>query len=258
MITRSSNEPKKGAKTLTLSTKILAYTPTHGSKPKLASFVREIRGSAGCWFDWAIYGGALAPETKESAEALLKAGDGIQYFGCWPENRGQHWATRAALALAREKGYEWLLRIDDDIQPKTKRWLKQMVEKLDELAKIHPEGEYKFVAAPRILKLRNPLKPRGKIEVVPFAVDVMDILGGACRLAPVKLLDGWEPDIYSAVGRKDPEGIMFAVTQKEGLMIRFPDIRVIHDTAAIEGAETPEQTHTRKMGHHWPYLGAEC
>ncbi len=44
----------------------------------------------------------------------------------------------------------------------------------------------------------------------------------------------------------------------EGMQIRFPDIRVVHDTRAIEAEDSEEAALVRRMGYYWPYLGSEA
>jgi len=242
---------------------IFAYTATHGHKPKIAQTISKMRATAGCWFDWGVWAGRPSPETETLLHGLLFRPDrlGIQALRCWPENRGQHHATREALAHARLQGYDWLLRIDDDIQPKTPQWLDRMLQRLAALrtarAAISGDAEW-FVSSPRIVGLKNPLKPEGELVLpgIKFPVDVMPILGGAVRLHPLGLLEGYEPPLLAPKGRGDPGTIgSHVVVKKKGLLIRFPDIRVIHDTASIEAADSPDDTVRRKMGYVWPYLG---
>jgi hypothetical protein len=238
--------------------KILAYTTTYGSRPYLAPLIPEMRGAAGCWFDWNVYVGAPSAALRADASDLLKPdGSGIQRLTIWPENRGQWHATADALAQARADGYTWLLRIDDDITPKTKRWLKKMIDHLDELKRLAGDDTYRFVASPKVMGLNNPLTPKGTVDKgQSFSVDVMAKLGGACRLHPVELLDGWEPPIYDPIGRGDPEAIAGFIEVLGGYCIRFPHIKVVHNTARLEEADTPEEAHQRRMAKFFPFLGA--
>lgn len=242
---------------------IFCYIPTHGHKPHLAATISKMRALAGCWFDIGVWTGRPSPETQTMLYDLLFRADrlGIQALKVWPENRGQHYATREALAHARSNGYEWLLRLDDDVQPKTTDWLARMLQRLAALRAarkaVSGDAEW-FVAAPRVLGLKNPLKPEAEISLkgIKFPVDVMPMLGGVCRLHPLALLEGYEPPLLDPKGRGDPGSIAGHVVSKmKGLLIRFPDIRVVHDTATIEAADTRESAVARKMGYVWPYLG---
>ncbi len=239
---------------------IFAFTPTYGGRTSLPQNVFRLRALAGCWYDWGVWAGAPSPQLAASLEELLDREDqsGIQLLRTWPENRGQHHATSEALAHARARGYKWLLRIDDDITPKTKRWLSTMIQRLAALRAAAGDTRDRLVAAPRLLGLKNPLKPQAQIQLptITFPTDVMHLLGGAVRLQPLELLDGYEPCLLDPKGRRDPQGIAEHVAKREGVLVRFPDIRVIHDTAALEATDTPQIALVRRMGKTWPHLGA--
>lgn len=238
---------------------ILAFTVSYGDRHTLTPTVREMRAAAGTWYDHAVFLGRPSPALEESARRLLEDPDrlGIQYLVTWPENRGQHFAFREALAIARARGYTWLLRLDDDVRPKTKGWLQKMLRQLEELRTRTGDGHYRIIAAPKIVGLKNPLQPIGLIEKgQPFPAEVMDALGGACRLHPMELIDAYEPDIYAPIGRGDPEGVSYYLERRTtGMLVRFPSIRVVHDTRLLEDADTEEQAHARRMSHIWPALG---
>lgn len=236
---------------------ILAYTTTFSSRDFGPEAVEALRASAGIWFDWAVFAGAPDPALEARCRDLLNTPSrtGIQYLTVWPENRGQHWGTVGALKIARDEGYKWLLRLDDDVRPKTKRWLKKMTERLQELKNLTQDEAYRLVAAPKLIGLKNPLKPVGVVQKgQAFPCEVMDILGGGCRLHPVELLDGYTPNLYDPMGRGDPVGIKKHVEDRNGLLVRFPDIRIYHDTKTIEAGDSPESARTRQMGYVWPWL----
>ena len=171
---------------------------------------------------------------------------------------GQHFGMQIALDVARSHGYEWLLRIDDDVKPKSKRWLKHMLERLETLKRLAKDDVYRLVAAPKIVGLRNQIEPVGKLtglQGLNFPVDVMPILGGAVRLHPVSLLADFKPPLLAPTGREDPEAMLEYVSDNNGMMVRFPDIRVVHDTASLEAKDDAEAQRMRRMSHFWPWLG---
>ena len=239
---------------------ILAFTPTYHDRVAIGGTIEGMRANAGCWFDWLVCAGAPSEALRASLEAQLKREDhlGIQYLNLWPENRGQHHATAFALQLAREKGYTWLLRLDDDVQPKTKRWLSKMITRLEELKALTGDQFHRLVAGPRVVGLKNPIPADGVLDKGQyFPVEVVPLLGGVCRLHPLALLEGYEPDLYAPLGRRDPERMATYLETKTmgGMQIRFPDIRVVHRTEELETGETPEASRIRKMSHYWPWLG---
>ena len=240
--------------------KILAYTVSYGDRSFLEDTIPDMRGTAGVWFDWFVCLGAPSDNLKDIGEKALNHPKqrGIQYLQVWPENRGQHHATARALALAKTEGYEWLLRLDDDLKPKTKRWLKKMVANTLTLHKVTQDTKLRIISVPKILGLNNPLMPVGIIEKpgLGFKAEVMDILGGACRLHPMSFMQNFEPDLYAPVGRRDPQSIGQHVVDNQGVMVRYPEIRMVHRTDELEAQDSDEQKEMRMMGHYWPYLGA--
>lgn len=239
---------------------ILAFTVTYGSRDRMQKTVPNIRATAGCWFDWAWYLGNPSSSLLSSAQTFLKdpGGRGIQHLVCWPQNRGQHHAFKAALALAREREYKWLLRLDDDVIPRRKFWLQHMVERLEDLKTRKGDEFYRLIAAPRIVGLQNPLEHQGILDAgQSYPVEVMSILGGACRLHPVELLEEFEPNLYDPLGRGDPEAIAHYVeTRTGGFLIRFPDIKLRHPTKELEKKDSEAESLQRRMGRYWCYLGA--
>lgn len=245
--------------------KILAYTITHQSRRFLPQVVPAARATAGLWFDWLVVLSDPDATLAEQADRLLHdpKGHGVQHLKSWPgENRGQHWGTKVALELARSGGYEWLLRIDDDIGFKTKNWLRKMLDRLIWLRAAVDDPTHRIVAAPKVIGLNNPLHPIGVIELPgqDFPCEVMDVLGGACRLHPTALLDDFVPDLYAPVGRTDPEQLARHLIGKpgqpsRGMQVRFPDIRVVHRTTQIEEQDTPQMRLVRRMSKGWCWLG---
>lgn len=244
--------------------KILAFTPTFNNRTALfARTLSDMRATAGMWFDWHVYAGAPGEEMRSSLERAVRD-KRIQRADMHPHNRGQHYAFAAALDTAREEGYDFLLRLDDDIQSKTKKWLAKMVERLMAIKEAANDNLFRFVAAPYIKGLRNQLQPIGTLEKNGgYSVEIMEILGGACRLHPMDLFRDFHPDLYAPLGRRDPETVAAFLNPEfapwddastRGYFIRFPDIRVIHRTDENEGHDSPLEAHARRMGYAWPYI----
>lgn len=251
---------------------ILAFTVTHGARRYLQDLVPAMRATAGMWFDWMVVLSGADAQQKDMARAHLNDPNrtGIQFLLDWPENRGQHYAMIEALNLARLHNYRWLLRIDDDIKPKTKRWLSKMIDRNRELnEKAPPEMRDKFILCPRVVGLKFPVPKIGIIDhypgepkrPLPFPVEIVRMMGGACRLHPVNLLRGYIPPLDAPRGRHDPQELARYLGTLEdspgeprGFFLRFPDIRVIHQTSSLEADETDDQRHARRMNHYWPYI----
>jgi len=238
---------------------ILAYTPTYGERLNILTTIPDLRGSAGCWFDWAVWAGAASPALHAPLNAMLDDPNrrGIQYLQFWPENRGQHHVTAEALNLAKTLGYKWLLRLDDDIAHKTKRWLKKMVERTEELRRLAQDAKYSVVCGPRLIGLNNPPNPEGQIQLGQgFQANIVSLLGGACRLHPMELLQDYAPDLFLPTGRGDPQHLAVHTDKNNALLVQYPDIRMIHKTNQLEEEDSPSMKHQRHMSRYWPWLGS--
>lgn len=240
--------------------RILAWTPTYGSRKGLLQLVRAARSTAGIPFDWIVTQGAPAPAQADSAQRLLDNNE-ITNLVVWRENRGQHHGMVAALKMAREEGYTHLLRLDDDVTPNTRDWLRLFVEREEWLIGAWAGGGEdvagKLVIGPRLLGLIRPPQPYGVVNLPgqKFRCEMMEVMGGACRLHPVSLFTGWTPDLYAPLGRKDPEQVRDLVTERGGLELRFPDVKFSHQTKELEAQDSPEEAITRRMGRVWCWLG---
>lgn len=256
----TSTAPKRGSD-------VLAYTVTYGDRPFLDRVVKGMRGSAGMWFDWMVCAGAPSAALRQVCTNLLHEPDasGIQYLQTWDENRGQHYATNAAMKLARERGYKWILRIDDDVEFKTKRWLKRMLKRNDELKRLINADLEKadkidniFVLCPTILRLKHPVIHIGVMEKgQTYDVEILPFSSGCLRLMPMHLMRTYVAPAYAPCGRGDPQSVADHIDAQGGLQLRFRDIRVIHDTVEVEKADSPQGAIQRIMGCYWPFLEAE-
>lgn len=258
---------------------VLAYTTTYHARQRyFPRLIADARGTAGCWFDWAVYAGNPNTELSDALRQLLRdeKRTGIQYLTCWPQNRGQHHATKAALELASSLGYRWLLRIDDDIQFKTQKWLSKMLDRLGTLRRLAvanteaARGTYDdagfehllsmvdadcIIASPTIKGLLTPPQPAGTLQLgQDFAADLMTILGGACRLMPMQLMASYQPDLTLPIGRGDPETIAKHANDRGALLVRFRDINVKHHTRELEAADDNDAATFRRMSRYWPYI----
>jgi hypothetical protein len=240
------------------ASEVLAFTGSHGDRRYLEDCVADMRASAGYWFDWGVWLGAPSERAAGLAKELLERPDrtGIQYLTVWDENRGQHHATAEAIALARARGYKWLLRIDDDMRGKTKRWLKKMLERAEHIKNVGKDTRYRFVFGPTIKGLRNPVPAFALLQRPKDAKAVfVQVMGGGCRLHPMGLMEDYPVPLYEALGRGDPDSLSVHIASKEGALVRFEDIRLVHRTDELEASENQELAHARRMGWYWPYLG---
>lgn len=233
---------------------VLAFTCTYGDRLTISDTLSRMRATAGMWFDWVVYAGSPSTEMRKLLTASL-ADKGIQYLRFWDENRGQHYATKYAFELAKMNGYKWLCRIDGDVTPKTKNWLKSLVQYTEELKEAVNDPESRIVSGPKLLGLKHPIQPTRFLNCgQEFKAEVVPILGGGVRLHNVSFFADYKPDLSAPLGRRDPESVSDYLAEKKGFFVRFPQIRVNHHTKILEARDTHEQSAARRMGMYWPFL----
>lgn len=248
--------------------KVVTFTITHGDRPFLPNLLNSLRLSTGYPFNWHLILSGVSQKQRDVANRAFDEGK-VQQITEFPENRGQHHAWIEALAYARKEQARWLLRVDDDITPKSSDILLKMLERtlwLQNAARQKAEENQvlyhdidRIVSSPRISGLNNPPQAFTYLQNdrQTFPAELVPILGGAFRLHPMALLEDFEPSIYAAIGRHDPDFLAGHIRPQGGLLVRFADLRVRHQTNQLELQDTPELNHARRMGWVWPFLESE-
>ena len=121
------------------------------------------------------------------------------------ENSGQHRHTNFMINKADENGYDYLLRLDDDVKFLTKGWLKRLVDIAEDLG---PD----FIISPLVRGLSNPPPQTETLEVKGHKVRFLEAaIGGICRLHRVDTLVDPEcpyvADVRGPMGFGDATGI---------------------------------------------------
>lgn len=233
--------------------KVLAYTVTRCNTAErarlLASTITIGRDTAGIDFDWHCYTtrDTLGAHVLDSAFAIRQ----IQRLELWPHNKGQHVATNDATNIALRDDYTHLVRIDDDVEWVSKRWLARMIEASTKL------GD-KFVLSPTVRGLRNPMETSQVVEVegVPLAF-VFEAIGGICRLTPTHLLRDtpWISDVRLPLGAGDAYGIAKWCKSHIIPMAYMTTVKVRH-AQSTDGQEQTDPQHFEKhaMFQIIPYI----
>ena len=93
------------------------------------------------------------------------------------ENKGLHVAMNLAHEALLGAGYDFIMKVDNDIEFKTVHWLKKLLRAQALLA----PGS---ILAPRVLNLRHPPEVFARKRIGDFTFSFLDIVGGAARLMP--------------------------------------------------------------------------
>lgn len=179
----------------------------------------------------------LALWTETQREAVEKAGADFDWLIMDNSdlNRGQHLPFNEALTNADVGGYDFLLRIDEDVSFLTQRWLAKM---LDAASKLGPN----FIISPTIKGLKFPPAMSQVVEPNGVPCRFLDqAVGGACRLHPVKLLLEGEyvSDVRWPMGAGDATGLMLWAKSQTAQgnpvwCVWLDHVRVHHGTATQE------------------------
>lgn len=232
--------------------KVLAFTVTRADSSVRARLLQETitsaRKTAGIDFDWMIVGSGCGQAGRAVLDAAYKAGQ-IEEVMHFHDNIGQHVAWNLAFDKAQDSKYDLFLRLDDDCDFITKRWLKKLVE-------FSTKTEHKMCISPTIRGLRNPPNTSQVVDIegVPVVFSVYAV-GGICRLHPVKLFKDFVADVRKPVGGGDATGIANYCRDKSIPMVYVKHVRIKHVTQEQEDSDMHHFAFVR-LFQHIPYIPA--
>lgn len=234
--------------------RVLAYTITRANTPQrsrlLLNTITHGVDQAGYKFDWHVFvnGNCLASDIALSA-SRARLITGTMGF---PVNRGQHPPTNLAIKMALEGDYDYLLRIDDDVEWETKRWLAKLIE-------VSESFEDRAIVAPHVLGLKFPVHTSENSfhsKGLPCKL-AFDALGGICRLHPTVLLKEfpYHADTRQPMGFGDATGIARWAAQHMIPMVVSQSVRVKHaKTTKGQEAEDNEHFSTHSLFQRCPWI----
>lgn len=216
--------------------RVLAYSTIRSTSPtRQALFercVQEGQAMAGCEFRWEVW------DNREM-------------------NLGQHVPFNFYLDKANREGYDYLLRIDDDIEWMTQRWLVKM---LDAAQALGPQ----FIISPTIKGLNHPPEMSQIVKVSGVDVRFLtEAIGGAVRLHPVETLVNapipYVSDVRQPLGAGDATGIVKWAKEMTTLhgwpvyCVWLAGVRVKHGTSQ-QVKDDPEYHKDHKVFQHIPLI----
>ena len=231
--------------------KVAVFTITRAATPERLRLLQETltlgNRTAGMDFDWYVYvsGGECASVLKAARDTKLVYGQRI-----YSENVGQHVAWNDAFREAKRDRCDYLVRVDDDCEFLTKRWLRKLVD-----ASILLDD--RFILAPMVRGLKNPPQRSNKIEIKGLELWFLrDAIGGVCRLHPMDLIGGVKPfvaDVRKPLGSGDATGI--AAWAKDNVIpfAYLNSVRVRHTTVRQE-VRDEEYFDRHDIFQHVPYI----
>jgi hypothetical protein len=168
-------------------------------------------------------------------------------------NVGQHPPANTAIDKAIYEGYDYILRIDDDVEWLSKRWLAKLVEASQKL------GD-KMVLSPTVRGLRWQPPQSQQIEVEGVPVKFVDgPVGGICRLIPVAVLKKkpYVSDVRLPMGGGDAGGIGEWATKSEPIvpLVYCQHVRIRHAKSTdTQELEDPKHFDDHALFQSVPYI----
>lgn len=235
--------------------KILAFTisraNTEARGKMFMQTIAQARDTAGYEFDWHIHceEGTLAHDIAKTS----KASGLIQIIVPYTRNVGQHIPFNSALEYAKQNGYDFLLRLDDDCEFLSKRWLAKLI-------RISEKFEHKALLTPAVRGLRFAPPRSLEREIGDFKIEfLLEAIGGICRLHPVEVLtnpdDPYISDVRLPLGSGDATGIGAWCQRNIVPMIWCKNVRVLHATKEQEKADE-EHFSMHNLLQRIPYIPA--
>jgi hypothetical protein len=245
--------------TRTTPPEIYAFTVTRASTAQrrqlLLETITNARATAGEPFYWTVVSSGASPETVAALRTCLEAGT-IDNLLVYRDNVGQHVAWNQAFQRAVELGSYYFLRLDDDVEFLTKRWLKKLVEASKRL-------QDRMILSPVVKGLLAPPPTSDTTQVAGVPLRFLEAaIGGVCRLHPVHVLQGhpdgkapYVADVRKPLGFGDATGIARWARENLVPMAYVATVRVRH-ARGTQGqmTEDPEYFEDHALWQVVPYI----
>lgn len=203
---------------------VAVYTVTRGRLDLTRKSFKRLRHMAGCEIRHYVVDNGSDPAMRAYLRYEKSIGH-IHWLHLSDVNLGQNIAANMALdQMEADGGYEWTLRWDNDAIPQTRRFLRKLVRCAE---KFKAEGVI-GVFSPKITNLKHPPQAFGEGEDVGFKYEVVQILGGICRLHHFELFKDFRFNKFGALGFGEATEIADECLVRNMPKIRVPHLEVEH------------------------------
>lgn len=209
--------------------RVAVYSITRGKLELVKQSFSLLRRYSGIEYDHFVHDNG-----SEVGEWLLSKQSRFTKVLVSDQNLGQNLAANALLD-EMGSGYDYVLRYDPDALPRTRRFLKKMVSLADRIAE-------PLVMSPEIGCLKHPPQPLATVKVQEKVLEVVEVLGGICRLHPGWFFDDWRFNEYGALGFGEAMEVADRCSELKMGMVRVKGLEVDHAYGEDGQAEKwPEQ-----------------
>lgn len=171
----------------------------------------------------------------------------IYVIESFSENRGLHVSMNYAHRVLLDAGYRYIMKVDNDVEFKTKHWLRKLVRAQKCLA----PGS---VVSPKVEGLDHPPEPFARRRIDGWSVQFLDIIGGITRLMPRESIKDFK--FNERMPLSWGGDLTFANHCERNIipMAYITDIRVRHmDSTAGQEAANPEYMRRKEYEAYIPY-----
>lgn len=220
--------------------------------------LKALRKMAGIEFDLFVADNGSKHGMVEYLKEQKSLGH-IHYLKLWGENVGQNIAANDMIDKIVDEDYDWIMRWDNDAMPRTRRFLRKLVRRTQRMQ----DAGVICVTSPKITKLRFPPEPLSVGDELGFNYEVVQMLGGICRLHPAFMFHAWSTldkpfrfSRFGPLGFGEANEMAKFCTECGVTMIRMTDIEVEHVDGHDGQAEKMPEEHTwerREVGRYVSY-----
>lgn len=207
--------------------RVAVYSITHNNTLPRHELTKKsfklLRSMAGLEFDHYVADNGSIPETQEWLEGEYAEGRIFRYYPS-DENLGQNIAANILLDWIVEGDYDWILRWDNDMIPRTRRFLKKLVRYADQFKK----ENIRAVLSPKITKLLHEPEAFAAGDDLGFDYETVRILGGMCRLHPRSFFSEFRYNKFAPLGFGEANETANHCLANNIPKIRIPEILVEH------------------------------
>lgn len=202
--------------------------------------------SAGHPYDHWVFDQGSTDGTVDWLKESVALGN-IMSYSAWGENVGLHVGMNRAHRALLDAGYDYIMKVDNDAEFKTKHWLRKLLRAQSSLGN-------RSVVSPRIVGLSNPVIPFAKKRIGGFRVSFMSIIGGICRLMPRDAIEDFE--FCERLPLAHGGDAWFAdYCKRENIpLVYIEDIRVRHmDSTQRQELDNPDYFNRKFFESYIPY-----
>lgn len=202
---------------------IAVYCITRDRLELTRKSLKALRQWSGVPFDLYVADNGSGPEMIKYLEYEKERGR-IYHLQINGENMGQNLAANDLLDAISLVPYDWVMRWDPDGIPRTRYFLKKLVKVAEAFRKRGGVG----VFSPKITKLNAPPPVVAEAQLGEVRLEVVEILGGICRLHPAQMFTEWRFNRMAPLGFGEAAEMARLCEQIEVPLLRVPHIEVEH------------------------------